>query len=508
VAGFVTGVAIGTTREVVKVWACPNEASDFQGFALTVALATGAGIATSKAGRLSPAAIAGLMGLGGYGVYESGKGFVSNLGKAGENPLCYGTLAALDAVDTVLGTYDLLQGVRALRNGIDSLRNPKPGDSNSPNSPNDPDSPNNPNNPNNDLDNPSDSDGVNNPNDPSDPDGNGNNNNNDDPDGNGNNNDDDGNGNNNNDEDDGFNPTQCFRSFSADTTVVTPYGNTRISDLLVGDTVLAFDEETGDFVEQEVTATWYHLDDVVELVIDGELVRTTADHPFYTAYETWVEAGDLEEGDHILSADGGYGRVTSVRSTSDREMMYNLTVSEDHTYVVGSGQWVVHNVCDIERLKDAAKLGSVAEELIYKVSRQLGGYPEATIGTAYKSDGTIVVSVGAEDQSTIKDVSRAVVNITTNDGRGRSFEVIDPSSIVINKSNGSHHAEQLLYNRGYTEIGISNPGGLCGGHCTAFFQSLDVAIGYPITRNGDGSGNVYNVSYQGVSEQIDKLFGR
>jgi len=26
-------------------------------------------------------------------------------------------------------------------------------------------------------------------------------------------------------------------------------------------------------------------------------------------------------------------------------MMYNLTVSEDHTYVVGSGQWVVHNVC-------------------------------------------------------------------------------------------------------------------------------------------------------------------
>gem|GEM_PF-1992180 len=86
---------------------------------------------------------------------------------------------------------------------------------------------------------------------------------------------------------------------------------------------------------------------MVELVIDGELVRTTADHPFYTAYETWVEAGDLEVGDHILSAAGDYGRVTSVRTTSDREMMYNLTVSEDHTYVVGSGQWVVHNTCTV-----------------------------------------------------------------------------------------------------------------------------------------------------------------
>jgi len=343
VAGFVTGVAIGTTREVVKAWACPQEASDFQGFALTVALATGAGIATSKAGRLSPAAIVGLMGLGGYGVYESGKGFVSNLGKVGKNPLCYGTLAALDAVDAVLGTYDLLQGVKALRNGIDSLRNPKSGDSNSP--PNTQNDTGSPSDSNSNTDSPNNSDGINNPDDPTDADGNGNNNNNDDPDGNGNNNDDDGNGNNNNDEDDGFNPTQCFRSFSADTTVVTPYGNTRISDLVIGDTVLAFDEETGDFVEQEVTATWYHLDDVVELVIDGELVRTTADHPFYTAYETWVEAGDLEVGDHILSAAGDYGRVTSVRTTSEREMMYNLTVSEDHTYVVGSGQWVVHNVC-------------------------------------------------------------------------------------------------------------------------------------------------------------------
>jgi|GEM_PF-5768548 len=30
--------------------------------------------------------------------------------------------------------------------------------------------------------------------------------------------------------------------------------------------------------------------------------------------------------------------------------MYNLTVSEDHTYVVGSGQWVVHNTNCIDDL--------------------------------------------------------------------------------------------------------------------------------------------------------------
>ncbi len=26
-------------------------------------------------------------------------------------------------------------------------------------------------------------------------------------------------------------------------------------------------------------------------------------------------------------------------------MMYNLTVQQDHTFVVGAGQWIVHNVC-------------------------------------------------------------------------------------------------------------------------------------------------------------------
>jgi hypothetical protein len=81
------------------------------------------------------------------------------------------------------------------------------------------------------------------------------------------------------------------------------------------------------------------------LTIDGELIETTPEHPFYTAEDQWVTAGDLQMGDEVRRADGSYGIVEAVEFVHQSQSMYNLTVADAHTYFVGDGQWLVHNKC-------------------------------------------------------------------------------------------------------------------------------------------------------------------
>jgi RHS repeat-associated protein len=134
-------------------------------------------------------------------------------------------------------------------------------------------------------------------------------------------------------------------SFSADTTVATENGDVPISDIAIGDEVLAYNEATGETGEYTVTDTISHVDEVIlHLTIDGELIETTAEHPFYTIEGEWVNAGELEPGDQIWSLDGDYGTVEAVAVIEDADQrMYNLTVDEAHTFFVGDGDWLVHN---------------------------------------------------------------------------------------------------------------------------------------------------------------------
>jgi len=149
------------------------------------------------------------------------------------------------------------------------------------------------------------------------------------------------------------NPHMC--SFTDDTYVATEDGYVEIGDLEVGDKVLAYNEETGEVDEYEVTAVHVHVDEeILYLVIDGELIVTTPDHPFYRDSE-WIPAGDLELGDEILKADGTVGFVDSLEIALEPTEMYNLTVDDAHTFFVGDGQWLVHNTCpDLQPYKDGA----------------------------------------------------------------------------------------------------------------------------------------------------------
>ncbi len=136
----------------------------------------------------------------------------------------------------------------------------------------------------------------------------------------------------------------CKNSFSANTVVATKEGEEPISEVELGEQVLAWDETTGQTGYYTVTATISHIDPViVRLTLDDEEIETTPEHPFYTEERGWVDAAKLTVGEHVRQSDGELGVVTVVRLEQRTQRMYNLTVAVAHTFFVGDEQWLVHN---------------------------------------------------------------------------------------------------------------------------------------------------------------------
>ncbi|GIH02085.1 hypothetical protein Rhe02_01520 [Rhizocola hellebori] len=140
----------------------------------------------------------------------------------------------------------------------------------------------------------------------------------------------------------------AFCSFSPDTRVLMADGNSKaLADVRIGDKVHASDPETGESGGRTITAVWIHDDSFVELEVDGKVVRTTEDHPFWNdTDQEWQRADELDRGDLLIAADGRRVPVTSsaVKPTTEG-LAYNLTVSDLHTYYVlaGATPVLVHN---------------------------------------------------------------------------------------------------------------------------------------------------------------------
>ena len=167
-------------------------------------------------------------------------------------------------------------------------------------------------------------------------------------------------------------------SFSADTPVATPDGPQAISTLEEGDQVLAYNEATATTDSYTITAVLAHDDPVIiQLTLDDERLETTPEHPFFTQERGWVAAGELQMGEHVVQLDGTTGTITAIYAEQRTEVMYNLTVDVAHTFFVGDGQWLVHNIClaDIEAKRPADWVGQTS-----LVPNQPGVGPRRVLG--------------------------------------------------------------------------------------------------------------------------------
>jgi hypothetical protein len=187
-------------------------------------------------------------------------------------------------------------------------------------------------------------------------------------------------------------PRGGCNSFEGDTVVATPEGETEIDTLQVGDSVLAYDSETGQTQTEPIQKVFINQDDNlmdVTLTKDSdtkpenadvpnkaqevavlshgtragppdpqnltETIHTTTEHPFLTTDRGFVDAVKLVPGEHVIMLDGSVGTVVAVTVTPGIGIRYNLSVKDLHTFAVGQGQWVVHNTNCGQDLVDIAK---------------------------------------------------------------------------------------------------------------------------------------------------------
>ena len=225
---------------------------------------------------------------------------------------------------------------------------------------------------------------------------------------------------------------RMINSFAPETLVATAAGPVRIAAINVGDEVTAWDEETGQTGPQRVSAVHVNDDPVTgTVVIDGEVIHTTPEHPFYTIERGWLNAEDLETGLHVPSADGLPGSVGSVLWTGGPAVMYNLTVDVAHTFFVGSGGWLVHNTCGPDVTyrngwrtpdgkfaspKDGRRPGRSAEEAVWDAVDAKPGW------TAIRRQISVVDDRGRRrryDGGAQREGRERVIGLETKSGKAR-----------------------------------------------------------------------------------------
>ncbi|MFE3901706.1 polymorphic toxin-type HINT domain-containing protein [Streptomyces sp. NPDC059153] len=148
-------------------------------------------------------------------------------------------------------------------------------------------------------------------------------------------------------------PTSCH-SFLPGTKVLLADGSTKpIEKVKLGDKVVVTDPATGKTEIREAVGTIVTEDDkrFVDLKIapkkgaQATLVATTT-HPFWVVSENaWIDAGDLQPGMELRTAEGDIAKVEGVRHFEELQRTHDLTISDIHTYYVLAGKTpvLVHN---------------------------------------------------------------------------------------------------------------------------------------------------------------------
>jgi hypothetical protein len=145
--------------------------------------------------------------------------------------------------------------------------------------------------------------------------------------------------------------------FAGRTPLLTPGGARFIEEIQEGDYVLSRDEfhVTGDVVPKQVEEVFRSKARIWHVHVGGQVIRTTGEHPFYVQSEGWTAAQNLRIGNLLSSHDGQWVAVEDLLDTGESELVFNLRVSDFHTYFVGSREWGfsawAHNACDLSKLK-------------------------------------------------------------------------------------------------------------------------------------------------------------
>jgi intein/homing endonuclease len=127
----------------------------------------------------------------------------------------------------------------------------------------------------------------------------------------------------------------------AGTPLLTVEGDKAIELFHKGDRILSrseFDPD-GPLEVKLVEEVFVRVAPILTLIVEGRIIRTTAEHPFYLLGQGWRCAKELQAGDWLISHERVPVRLEEVRQTAEVATVYNLRVADYHTYFVGSREW-------------------------------------------------------------------------------------------------------------------------------------------------------------------------
>jgi Pretoxin HINT domain len=129
--------------------------------------------------------------------------------------------------------------------------------------------------------------------------------------------------------------------FVAGTPLLTPEGSKAIEEFVPGDLVLSRDEfdSSGEVQVKRVLQKFVRVSPILNLHVQGRIIGTTAEHPFYVNGKGWLAAHYLANGDELQTNDGRSVKVEGIAPSGRVETVYNVEVEGCHTYFVGGKDW-------------------------------------------------------------------------------------------------------------------------------------------------------------------------
>ena len=134
-----------------------------------------------------------------------------------------------------------------------------------------------------------------------------------------------------------------YSCFAAGTLVWTIDGPRPIEQIQVGDRLLSQDPASGELTHKPVLHTTLGPKaELVRLQTAVDTLDCTGGHPFWVAGEGWVQARQLISGSQLHGVVGS--SAVSLVEAGKTEHPHNLIVADFHTYFVGEGKLLVHDV--------------------------------------------------------------------------------------------------------------------------------------------------------------------
>ena len=265
--------------------------------------------------------------------------------------------------------------------------------------------------------------------------------------------------------------TTTMKCFVAGTMILTATGLVAIEHIKAGNKVISTNPETFEVAEKTVLETYVReTTELVHLTINGELIKTTHDHPFYVKDVGFVSAGELYIGDKLLDSNGNMLLVEDreIENLDEPVKVYNFQVEDFHTYHIGENGILVHNA-DYDKtvlmeLKNLDDFDNSAVDHIFN-----GQINKRGVATGYHyegikgSSGSIVSgtksfpnNVGVyEGKITVNGVDKL-----SNNGKSTFFPESMTPQEVINSINEAYAGKVILSKSGGNTLysGVSRNG--------------------------------------------------